>query len=147
VDQPVNGQPGKRDMYAAGEPMCLNAAETEQQPFFEHLVEFFRRNALYFLIAGLVLLIVQDIFGTHGVLAMRRSQVEANEIRQEIKQLTDENKRLDKNAKDLNSDPATIEGQARHDGLKRPGEVVFQISPKQQDAATPAPANSSAPKN
>ena len=147
MDQPINGQPVNRDARAGNEPVRLHAAEIEQQPFFEHLVDFFRRNALYFLIAGLVLLIVQDIFGTHGVLAMRRSQVEANQIRQEIKQLNDENKRLDKSVKDLNSDPATIEGQARADGLKRPGEVVFQISPKQQDAGTAAPAKSSAPKN
>jgi len=110
-------------------------------------VEFFRRNALYFLIAGLILLIVQDIFGTHGVLAMRRSQVEARQIRSEIKKLDDENKRLENNAKDLKSDPATIEGQARANGLKRPGEVVFQISPKQPDATSGAPANNSVPKN
>ena len=61
--------------------MRVNAADETRQPFFEQLRDFFRRNALYFLIAGLVLLIVQDIFGTHGVLAMRRSQVEAQQIR------------------------------------------------------------------
>ena len=73
MDQPIKGQ-SVRPMSHSQESVRLNVAETEQQPFFEHLVEFFRRNALYFLIAGLVLLIVQDIFGTHGVLAMRRSQ-------------------------------------------------------------------------
>jgi cell division protein FtsB len=142
VDQPVN-----RGIPNSDEPVRVSGAETEQQPFFEHLVDFFRRNALYFLIAGLILLIVQDIFGTHGVVAMRRSQVEANQIRQEIKQLDDENKRLDGNVKDLNSDPATIEGQARMDGLKRPGEVVFQIQTKQSDAATPTRPKSSVTKN
>lgn len=131
----------------SGDEVRVNAAEEMRQPFFEHLVDFFRRNALYFLIAGLVLLIVQDIFGTHGVLAMRRSQVEAQQIRSEIKKLDDENKRLEDNAKDLNSDPATIEGQARANGLKRPGEVVFQISPKQSDAALPVPASNPAAKN
>jgi len=94
-----------------------------------------------------LVLVVHDIFGTHGVLAMRRSQVEARQIRSEIKKLDDENKRLENNAKDLKSDPATIEGQARANGLKRPGEVVFQISPKQPDATSGAPANNSVPKN
>ncbi len=142
MDQPVkNGAP-----YSA-DAVHVTATEETRQPFFEQLVEFFRRNALYFLIAGLILLIVQDIFGTHGVLAMRRSQVEARQIRSEIKKLDDENKRLENNAKDLKSDPATIEGQARANGLKRPGEVVFQISPKQPDATSGAPANNSVPKN
>jgi cell division protein FtsB len=140
LDQPVNnGMPHQGEAVSASEPA--------QQPLFEQLVEFFRRNALYFLIAGLVLLIVQDIFGTHGVLAMRRSQVEAQQIRSEIKKLDDENNRLENHVKDLSSDPATIEGQARADGLKRPGEIVFQIAPKQPDAATASPANTTAPKN
>jgi cell division protein FtsB len=142
VDQPV-----KNGASYSADAVRVNAAEEPRQPFFEQLVEFFRRNALYFLIAGLILLIVQDIFGTHGVLAMRRSQVEAQQIRSEIKKLDDENKRLENNAKDLKSDPATIEGQARANGLKRPGEVVFQISPKQPEATSTAPANNSAPKN
>jgi cell division protein FtsB len=137
MDQPVN----------RGEPVRVSASEPIQQPFFEQLVEFFRRNALYFLIAGLVLLIVQDIFGTHGVLAMRHSQVEAQQIRNEIKKLDDENKSLEDRAKDLNSDPATIEGQARSNGLKRPGELVFQIAPKQSDSTTSAPSNNATPKN
>jgi cell division protein FtsB len=126
------------------EPVRVSAAEPEQQPFFEQLVDFFRRNALYFLIAGLILLIAQDIFGTHGVLAMRRSQVEAQQIREEIKRLDDENKRLEGESKDLQSDPATIEGRARANGLKRSGEVVFQLPSKPSDAA---PATNPAPKN
>ena len=120
------------------EPVRVSAAEPEQQPFFEQLVEFFRHNALYFLIAGLILLIAQDIFGTHGVLAMRRSQVEAQQIREEIKRLDEENKRLEGETKDLQSNPATIEGHARANGLKRPDEIVFQLSPKQPDAAPAA---------
>ena len=141
MDQPINGQPVDRDARAANEPVHLHAAETEQQPFFEHLVDFFRRNALYFLIAGLVLLIVQDIFGTHGVLAMRRSQVEAQQIRTEIKKLDEENLKLQNDAKDLKSDRGTIEGQARAIGLARPGEVVFHLQQKPAEAAHPAPAS------
>jgi cell division protein FtsB len=119
----------------------------EQLPFFEQLAGFFRRNALYFLIAGLILLIAQDIFGKHGVLAMRQTQVQLQEIRSDIKKLDDENKKLQQDATDLKSDPATIEGQARANGLARPGEVVFRYQAKSTDSpATPQPI-AAPPKN
>ena len=107
----------------------VTASAQPPQPFFEHLIDFFRRNALYFLIAGLVLLIVQDIFGTHGVMAMRRSQVEAGQIRAEINKLNEQNKQLSDEAGRLKSDPNAVEGAARANGLKRPGEVVFKVAP------------------
>jgi len=110
-------------------PVRVTASAQPPQPFFEHLIDFFRRNALYFLIAGLVLLIVQDIFGTHGVMAMRRSQVEAGQIRAEINKLNEQNKQLSDEAGRLKSDPNAVEGAARANGLKRPGEVVFKVAP------------------
>jgi cell division protein FtsB len=136
MDQPVNPIDSNRP-----DPVRVKAAEDEQLPFFEHLVAFFKRNALYFLIVGLILLIVQDVFGTHGVLAMRRSQVEAQQIRTEIKKLDEENLKLQNDAKDLKSDRGTIEGQARAIGLARPGEVVFHLQQKPAEAAHPAPAS------
>jgi hypothetical protein len=45
--------------------------------FFEQLGDFFRRNVHWFLVTGFALLLLQDVFGTHGVLAMRRSEKEA----------------------------------------------------------------------
>jgi cell division protein FtsB len=110
-------------------PVRVNASAQPPQPFFEHLVDFFRRNALYFLIAGLVLLIVQDVFGTHGVMAMRRSQIEAGQIRAEINKLNEQNKQLKDEADRLVTDPKAIEEAARRTGLKRPGEVVFKTTP------------------
>ena len=87
------------------------------------------------LLIGLVLLGLQDIFGTHGVLAMRRSQKEAEQIQTEIKQLNDENRLLEDHVKDLKSDPAAIEKIAREDmGLARRGEYIFKLAPK-ADAA------------
>lgn len=124
---------------ASTEPQIrIGAGETgEQLPFFAHLADFFRRNALAFLIFGLVLLIVQDIFGTHGVLAMRRSQVESRSIQREIQKLDEENKKLQQNVSDLKSDPATIEACARGMGLSRDGEVVFQLPSKSPDSPCP----------
>ena len=51
----------------------IRDATAPRQSFVEQLSAFFRRNLYWFLIAGFVLLLLQDIFGTHGVLAMRRS--------------------------------------------------------------------------
>jgi cell division protein FtsB len=115
-------------------------ATISSQSFAEQLSAFFRRNLYWFLIAGFVLLLLQDIFGTHGVLAMRRSQAEARKIQQEINQLDRENKKLQDHVKDLKTDPSTMECIAREDfGLARPGELIFKTQPRPTDPAHPAP--------
>jgi cell division protein FtsB len=115
-------------------------ATAPRQSFAEQLGAFLRRNLYWFLIAGFVLLLLQDIFGTHGVLAMRRSQAEARKIQQEINQLDAENKKLQNHVKDLKTDPSTMECIAREDfGLARPGELIFKTQPRPTDPAHPAP--------
>jgi cell division protein FtsB len=115
-------------------------ATAPRQSFAEQLGAFLRRNLYWFLIAGFVLLLLQDIFGTHGVLAMRRSQAEARKIQQEINQLDAENKKLQNHVKDLKTDPSTMECIAREDfGLARPGELIFKTQPRLTDPAHPAP--------
>jgi cell division protein FtsB len=105
--------------------------DAPREAFGAQLRVFFRRNALWFLIVALAWLLIQDIFGTHGVLAMHRSQVELQKIQHEIDQLNGENERLQGNVKDLKSDPATIEGIAREDmGLARHGELIFKTHQK-----------------
>jgi cell division protein FtsB len=109
-----------------------------RQSFAEQLSAFLRRNLYWFLIAGFVLLLLQDIFGTHGVLAMRRSQAEARKIQQEITQLDRENKKLQDHVKDLKTDPSTMECIAREDfGLARPGELIFKTQSRPSDPAHP----------
>ena len=110
--------------------------------FFEQMREFLRRNVTLFLAAALVLLLVQDIFGTHGVLAMRRAQKEATHVRQEIDRINSENRQLQDDVKDLKSDPQAIERIAREEmGLARPGEYIFKIEPKAGDIPATAPAS------
>lgn len=133
MDQPVNPPTN-----GPGENFPVRDAKDSQPPFLVQLGDFFRRNALTFLIAGLALLIVQDIFGTHGVLAMHRSQVEANRIQQEKQRLDEENQKLQSIVKDLKTDPATIEGCARSMGYARKGEVIFKLPQKSSDSACPA---------
>jgi cell division protein FtsB len=110
-----------------------------RQSFLKQLGAFWRRNLYGFLFAGFVLLLLQDIFGAHGVLAMRRSQAEARKIQEEITQLDRENKKLQDHVKDLKTDPSTMECIAREDfGLARPGELIFKTQPRVADPAHPA---------
>lgn len=110
--------------------------------FFEQMRDFLGRNASLFLAAGLVLLLIQDVFGTHGVLAMRRAQKQAERVQQEINRIDNENRQLQDSVKSLKSDPQAIERIAREEmGLARPGEYIFKIPAKPSDAPSPDPAS------
>jgi cell division protein FtsB len=128
-------------------PEANGKSNDAQVSFFEQLGQFFHRNMYSFLIVGFALLLLQDTFGTHGVLAMRRSQKEAQEIKKDISRLDEENLRLQDRVKALKTDPAAIEKPAREDmKLKRPGEVIFETHPRPNDdlhSASPRPDNPS----
>ena len=110
--------------------------------FGAQMREFLQRNMNWFLVAGFALLLLQDIFGTHGVLAMRRTQLQAKEVQQEIERLNEENRKLQSRVQHLKADPATLEGIARDEmHLKRPGEYVFPIQPKASLSTNPQPSN------
>ena len=48
-----------------------------------------RRNLSWFLAIALALLLLQDVFGTHGLVAMRHSQQQAAATQKEIDQLNE----------------------------------------------------------
>ena len=80
-----------------------------------------------------LVMIVHDVFGTHGFLAMRRTQNEITKVKADLDQLRKENAELAQEVKDLNSDPRLIEKIARDDlGLARPGEIIIRIPQGQQ---------------
>ncbi|HTQ60699.1 MAG TPA: septum formation initiator family protein [Candidatus Solibacter sp.] len=90
---------------------------------------------------GLLVLVmfVHDIFGTHGFLAMRRTQNEIRKVKGDLDQLSKENAALEQESKDLKSDPRLIEKIARDDlGLARPGETIIRIPQERQEANPPA---------
>lgn len=106
-------------------------AINESNNFSGQFANFLRRNLSWLLGLALALLLLQDIFGTHGLVAMRRSQKNAAQIQQEINQVNQENQQLQDRVKSLKSDPAAIERIAREEmGLARPGEYIFKIPPK-----------------
>jgi cell division protein FtsB len=95
---------------------------------------YLRKNARQILGLALFALLVHDVFGPHGFIAMRRTQKEIEQIRQQIGKVNDENKALAEQVSSLKSDPKAIERIAREEmGLARPGEMIFKLP----DAAKP----------
>jgi len=101
------------------------------------LLQHYGRGMLGLLIA---VMIVHDVFGTHGFLAMRRTQSEIKKVRADLDQLSKENATLEQEVKDLKTDPRLIEKIARDDlGLARPGEIIIRIpQERQQQQQNPA---------
>jgi cell division protein FtsB len=89
---------------------------------------YLRRNVRQILVLALFALLVHDIFGAHGFIAMRRSQKEIDQIREQIGKLNDENKSLADQVNSLKTDPKAIERIAREEmGLARPGEIIYKL--------------------
>jgi len=89
---------------------------------------YLRKNARQILGLALFALLVHDIFGAHGFIAMRRTQKEIEQIRQQIGKLNDENKSLTDQVSSLKTDPKAIERIAREEmGLARPGELIYKL--------------------
>jgi cell division protein FtsB len=87
------------------------------------------------ILLGLIVLvlIVHDIFGTHGFLAMRRTQSEIKKVQADLDQLNKENLQLEQEVRELKTDPHKIEKIARDElGLAKPGEVIIKIPLSQQ---------------
>jgi len=109
------------------------------ESFAEQLRHFWRGNVMWLLLAGLGLLVLQDVFGVHGVLAMRRAQQQAVQEREEIDRINQQNVELQSRVNSLKTDPEAVERIAREQmGLARPGEYIFKIAPKKQSGAASA---------
>lgn len=99
----------------------------------EDVKAFLKRNMRQILGLALFALFLHDIFGTHGFLAMRRTQKEIDDIRQQIGEMTNQNKSLADQVNELKTDPKAIERIAREEmGLARPGEMIFKLPDPQQ---------------
>jgi cell division protein FtsL len=106
----------------------LQKAPVEEK--FRALMRQYGRGLLGLLV---LVMIVHDVFGTHGFLAMRRTESEIRKVKADLDVLSKENAELAQEVKDLNSDPRLIEKIARDDlGLARPGEIIIRIPQGQQ---------------
>jgi cell division protein FtsB len=101
----------------------------------EDVGAYLRRNMRQILGLALFALALHDVFGTHGFIAMRRTQKEIDDIRQQIGQINDQNKALTDQVNALKTDPKSIERIAREEmGLARPGEMIFKLPDSQKPA-------------
>lgn len=104
------------------------------------------RNALLGLVLVFLALLVHEIFGEHGWLALRREQREFESLRQQIQQLQQENQKLEEQIKALRSDPKAIEKQARDQlRMARPGEIIYTLPERDLNTKTPASPQKSEP--
>jgi len=105
---------------------------------FEQAAAYVRRNLRPILLLAFLALAIHDIFGTHGFLAMRRTQRQIQQLREQIGKLNDENKTLRDQVHALKTDPQAIERIAREEmGLAKPGELIFKLPPKPADQSKP----------
>ena len=87
------------------------------------------------------LMFVHVVFGANGFLAYQQKKTEYRKLDQDIQQLQKENDQLAERIKNLKSDPATIEKEAREQlRYARPGELVYTYPDPPQRPAPPVAA-------
>jgi cell division protein FtsB len=90
--------------------------------------DFLKQHGRTVLGLFLLALVVHDIFGTHGFIAMRRTQLEIRRVRRDIDKLNSENIQLSDQVKALKSDPHEIERIAREELQRaKQGEVIIRV--------------------
>ena len=102
-----------------------------------------RRFGIVALLVLCAVLVMNEIFGDHGLLALRRQKREVQGLQQQIFELQHENQQLETQIKALKSDPKMIEKQAREElHLARPGETIYMLPQKDSKAqSSPTPDN------
>jgi cell division protein FtsB len=109
-------------------------------------IQTLQRNAIYVLLLVCIALVVHEIFGQHGFLAMRRQQKEVEALQQQLQHLQQENLELGRQIKALRSDPKAIERVAREQmRMARPGEIIYTL-PDKESKSPPSPAGNTPPK-
>jgi cell division protein FtsB len=89
---------------------------------------YLRKHLRQILGLALFALLVHDIFGAHGFIAMRKTQKEIEQIREQIGKLNKDNQSLSIQVNSLKTDPRAIERIAREEmGLARPGEIIYKL--------------------
>ncbi|OLD82059.1 MAG: hypothetical protein AUF67_05635 [Acidobacteria bacterium 13_1_20CM_58_21] len=111
----------------------MGTAKLNKKSASERIQPLLRQYGPVLLGLLVVVLVVHDIFGAHGYLAMRRTQQEIKKVNADLDQLNKENLQLEQEVRELKTDPHKIEKIARDElGLARPGEVIIKIPRSQQ---------------
>jgi cell division protein FtsB len=103
------------------------------------------RGAILALLLVCVALVVHEIYGEHGYLALRREKREYDSLQQEVRRLQEENQQLERRIEALKSDPKAIERIARDQmHMARPGERIYTLPekvPESQDSLATGNSN------
>jgi cell division protein FtsB len=111
----------------------MGTAKLKKMSASEKAQSFLRQYGRALLALLVLILVVHDVFGAHGYLAMRRTQQEIKKVTDGLDQLKKENLQLGQEVRELKTDPHKIEKIARDElGLARPGEVIIKIPRSQQ---------------
>ena len=99
---------------------------------------FLERHGRTILGLFVLALMVHDVFGAHGFIAMRRTQNEIDKVKKDLDRLSKENLELGDQVRALKTDPRLIEKIAREDLQRaKPGEVIIRIPASQPPAPDP----------
>jgi len=99
---------------------------------------FLERHGRTILGLFVLTLMVHDVFGPHGFIAMRRTQNEIDRVKKDLDRLNKENLELGDQVRALKTDPRLIEKIAREDLQRaKPGEIIIRIPPSLQPAPDP----------
>ena len=111
----------------------MGASKLKKMSVAEKVQPFLRQYGRALLALFVLILVVHDVFGAHGYLAMRRTQQEIKKVNADLDRLNKENLQLGQEVKELKTDPHKIEKIARDElGLAKPGEVIIKIPRSQQ---------------
>lgn len=111
-----------------------------QEAHWRSLADYLRANAKNIFVLVLFALLVNDVLGAHGLIAMRKTQRDIEQVQKQIDALHQENQSLSGQVDSLKTDPKAIERIAREEmGLAKPGEIIYKLP---RETAKPGGAQS-----
>ena len=121
---PQNAAPAARPAASPEAPLRGRA----RQPALPAPSSFRRRAINYTLVFITIVLVVDALVGDKGLLETIRARKQYAEVAAGLRALQHENNELRDQIRRLTDDPETIESVARQElGLVRPGELVFVV--------------------
>lgn len=115
----------------------MNRHTTDWRSYADYL----RANAKSIFVLVLFALLVNDVLGAHGLIAMRKTQKDIEQVQKQIDVLNQENQSLSGQVSSLKTDPKAIERIAREEmGLAKPGEIIYKLPRETAKPADPQTA-------
>ncbi|HMD98843.1 MAG TPA: septum formation initiator family protein [Terriglobia bacterium] len=121
------------------------ASENRNRPY-DSATPYRYRGLVLALVLLCVALVVNEVFGAKGIIALRGQKREFDALQQQIRKLQQDNQELQISNRKLQGDPATIEKTAREQlHMARPNELIYTLPPKSEPSGTTTAAPSNRP--